>query len=279
MAWIITFNSFKGGSGRSTTCINIAAQLARSDKRVLVIDLDIDGPGLGTLFGLTDKEVERSGIVSYLSSSDSDATRQHVGAIRNHTLKVAIEDIEIDFMGAPLNADASAFEMAGTELPDRLAALKEAIETSYDFVLIDAASGISDTSALAFAISDSICLCFRWSRQHFRGTMMTLSIVCKMLEAQGFPLQDFTLVANAVPHPVTSAENDIVKEVRKTINSLLRERFGSRLPNGLPLPKIQDVWEISTMKFYERIVAQDDKDKDAYSALANYLIDRARIAK
>lgn len=273
MAWTITFNSFKGGSGRSTTCINIAAQLARRDKRVLVIDLDIDGPGLGTLLGLTDKEIEKRGIVSFLSGSDADA-------IRNHILKVKIDDSAIDFMGAPLNADASTFEMAGTDLPDRMMSLRTMVEDTYDFVLIDAASGISNTSALAFAVSDSICLCFRWSRQHFRGTMMTLSIVCKMLEAEHFPLKDFALIANAVPRPISSEEAEIVREVRRTINSVLRDRFKStQLPNGLPMPKILEIWEIPTMKFDERIVPQhQDSDLADYKIVANYLIERARMA-
>jgi cellulose biosynthesis protein BcsQ len=275
MAWVITFNSFKGGSGRSTTCINIAAQLARRDKRVLVIDLDIDGPGLGTLFSLTDKEVERRGIVSFLSSGEADA-------LRNHILRVDIGDCGIDFMGAPLNADASTFEMAGTDLPDRMAALKELINDEYDFVLIDAASGISDTSALAFAISDSICLCFRWSRQHFRGTMMTLSIVCRMLEAEHFPLKDFALIANAVPRPVSPEEHKIVKDVRNAIDSLVQDRFkGSRFPNGLSAPKILHVWEKPNMKFWEEIVSQDEGDGDVndFEGVADYLIERAGTVK
>jgi MinD-like ATPase involved in chromosome partitioning or flagellar assembly len=273
MASIISFNSFKGGSGRSTTCINVAAQLARQGKQVLVIDLDIDGPGLGTFLELADKEVERRGIVSYLSSSDGEA-------IRNHILKVQFDDFKIDFMGAPLNADASTFEMAGTDLPDRMEALRETIGEMYDFVLIDAASGISNTSSLAFTISDSICLCFRWSRQHFRGTMMTLSIVCKMLEAPNFPLGDFSLIANAVPRPISAPEREKVKEVQDAITSVLQDRFGSdHLPNGLPLPIIQKVWELPTMKFNERIVAQDDKDCNDFSSLANYLVERARLVK
>src|SRR5947209_1595206 len=176
MAWIVTFNSFKGGSGRSTTCLNMAAELARRDRRILLIDLDIDGPGLGTLLNLADREVETRGIVSFLSGSGAEP-------LDNHLLTVHLDDFAIDFMGAPLNADASTFEMAGTDLPDRMSDLKQKVQEKYDFVFIDAASGISNTSALAFAISDCICLCFRWSRQHFRGTMMTLSIVLKMLEA------------------------------------------------------------------------------------------------
>jgi MinD-like ATPase involved in chromosome partitioning or flagellar assembly len=275
MAWVITFNSFKGGSGRSTTCINIAAQLARRDKRVLVIDLDIDGPGLGTLFGLMEKEVERRGIVSFLSGGETEA-------LRNHILRVDIEDYGIDFMGAPLNADASAFEMAGPDLPGRMTALKETIDEEYDFVLIDAASGISDTSALAFAISDSICLCFRWSRQHFRGTMMTLSIVCRMLEAEHFPLKDFALIANAVPHPIGPKEHKIVKDVSNAIDSLLHDRFeGDRFPNGLSVPEILHVWERPTMKFWEDIELHeksDEKDarEDDFESIADYLIERAR---
>lgn len=275
MAWVITFNSFKGGSGRSTTCINIAAELARRGKRVLVVDLDIDGPGLGTLFKLNDSDVEAHGIVSYLSSSNSEDIKRHILTVGSEG-----EDFAIDFMGAPLNADASTFEMAGTDLPDRMAALKETIDNKYDYVLIDAASGISDTSALAFAISDSICLCFRWSRQHFRGTMMTLSIVCKMIEAGHFPLQDFALVANAVPRPKIPREAGIVNDVRQAIDSVITDRFETDgFPNGLPLPTIQEVWEIPIMKFYEQILSQDEPDLKGYSDLATYLIDRSRHAR
>lgn len=277
MAWIITFNSFKGGSGRSTTCLNIAAQLARRGKRILVIDLDIDGPGLSTLLNLTDKEVERRGVISFLSSGDGDA-------IRNHILRVDMEDCAIDFMGAPLNADASVLETTGIDLPDRMAALREMIEDAYDFVLIDAASGISDTSALAFAISDAICLCFRWSRQHFRGTMMTLSIVLRMLEASHFPLKDFALIANAVPRPIGPDETRKAIDVRSTIESLLDERFAkSGFPGGLSIPRIIHVWEIPTMKFWEKVLSQQeeaaDKSLGDYANVADYLIDRSRAIK
>jgi MinD-like ATPase involved in chromosome partitioning or flagellar assembly len=48
---IATFYSFKGGVGRSTALVSCAWQLARAGKRVVVIDLDLEAPGLGALLG------------------------------------------------------------------------------------------------------------------------------------------------------------------------------------------------------------------------------------
>ena len=48
---VITFYSYKGGTGRSMTLANIAGLLAQEGKRVLVVDWDLEAPGLHRYFG------------------------------------------------------------------------------------------------------------------------------------------------------------------------------------------------------------------------------------
>ncbi|MCH8293531.1 AAA family ATPase [Candidatus Poribacteria bacterium] len=62
---IVSFYSFKGGVGRTTTVAAIALLLAQAGKRTLVLDLDLEAPGVGTLLleGIT---LPDDGIVDYL---------------------------------------------------------------------------------------------------------------------------------------------------------------------------------------------------------------------
>ncbi len=62
MPGIVTFYSFKGGVGRTTALAACAWQLARARKRVAIIDLDLEAPGIGTLLEV---ESER-GVVDFL---------------------------------------------------------------------------------------------------------------------------------------------------------------------------------------------------------------------
>lgn len=47
---LITFYSYKGGTGRTMALANVACLLAREGRRVLVIDWDLEAPGLHRFF-------------------------------------------------------------------------------------------------------------------------------------------------------------------------------------------------------------------------------------
>ncbi len=49
---IVSIHSFRGGTGKSNTTANLAAQVAMAGKRVGVVDTDIQSPGIHVLFGL-----------------------------------------------------------------------------------------------------------------------------------------------------------------------------------------------------------------------------------
>jgi Mrp family chromosome partitioning ATPase len=66
---IVTFYSYKGGTGRSMALANVAWVLASSGKRVLTIDWDLEAPGLHRYFEpfLADKSLEQStGIIDFV---------------------------------------------------------------------------------------------------------------------------------------------------------------------------------------------------------------------
>ena len=61
----VVFYSYKGGVGRTTALIQTAFQLTRHGKRVVLIDMDVEAPGLQALLPPTDTSVEE-GLIDYL---------------------------------------------------------------------------------------------------------------------------------------------------------------------------------------------------------------------
>ncbi|MET8828409.1 AAA family ATPase [Streptomyces sp. NPDC004610] len=91
---IVTFYSYKGGVGRSMALANIADQLARSGMRVLMVDFDLEAPGLEHFFPIShDRVRDREGLLDLLlafkyamsmaSSEPADGTDPEEDAFRD----------------------------------------------------------------------------------------------------------------------------------------------------------------------------------------------------
>jgi cellulose biosynthesis protein BcsQ len=75
---VITFYSYKGGTGRSMALANVAWILASNGKRVLVLDWDLEAPGLHRYFHpfLRDRELTSSeGIIDFVMNYAREAVR------------------------------------------------------------------------------------------------------------------------------------------------------------------------------------------------------------
>ena len=64
--YITTFYSFKGGVGRTMALVNTAVTLALRGRRVLVVDFDVEAPGLDTFDVLRPRE-EVPGIIDFVA--------------------------------------------------------------------------------------------------------------------------------------------------------------------------------------------------------------------
>ena len=65
---VVAFYSFKGGMGRTTALAAAAINLVRQGKNVMMVDMDIEAPGLATLF-FPENRIER-GVLDYLLESE-----------------------------------------------------------------------------------------------------------------------------------------------------------------------------------------------------------------
>ena len=63
---VVTFYSFKGGVGRTMALVNVATELARRGRNVLMVDFDLEAPGIDT-FSLEFTDSRKGGVVDFVS--------------------------------------------------------------------------------------------------------------------------------------------------------------------------------------------------------------------
>jgi cellulose biosynthesis protein BcsQ len=63
--YVVTFYSFKGGVGRTMALVNIGVELARMGRRVLLVDFDLEAPGIET-FNLPRPRDNTPGLVDFV---------------------------------------------------------------------------------------------------------------------------------------------------------------------------------------------------------------------
>lgn len=146
MAKIISFSNQKGGVGKTSTCVNMAAGIALRGKKVLLIDIDPQGNAT-TGLGLSKGELERS---VYNVLIDDMPVKEAI-------TRTPIENLDI----LPSNIDLAGAEVELVYLPEREKRLANALRqiiTVYDYVMIDCPPSLGLLTINALSASDSVII-------------------------------------------------------------------------------------------------------------------------
>ena len=187
----ITFYSYKGGVGRSMALINAACLLALKGKKVLIIDWDLEAPGLHSFFngkikpsnlGLVDFVLKISkSIASKKLEFDEEIKELVSKEIGKYILKALTlgkeTKVKLDIIKAGKFDDEYSKRLAQINWleiyqnsPPLFRSIAYYLESIYDFILIDSRTGLADTAGISTMLMPSkLVLVYVLNKQNLDG--------------------------------------------------------------------------------------------------------------
>lgn len=198
--YVVTFYSYKGGVGRTMALVNTAALLAKAGKRVLVVDFDLEAPGLTSYapFACADG---LSGLVDYI-----EEYRRDMRAPKASDFIVACEFAGNPIWVLPAGASASPGytdrlnkidwaalydDEGGFEMFEDLRNQWKAYDgVGFDYVLLDSRTGHTDVGGICTRqLPDAVIILFVPNKQNVTGLAPIVRGIRKAKRPDGQPIR------------------------------------------------------------------------------------------
>ncbi len=217
MSRIIAVSNQKGGVGKTTTSVNLAACVAEKGKRVLLVDIDPQGNASSGL-GVT----ERSPSIYDVLLGEKSA--------ENAVRKTEFDNLSV----LPSDMALAGAEIELVAIPERETLLRKALETvrsQFDYIFIDCPPSLSLLTLNAMTAADSVLIpiqCEYYALEGVGQLMNTLQLVKKRLN----PALEIEGVVLTMLDGRTNLGLQVVQEVKKYFKSRV---YGAVIPRNVRL--------------------------------------------
>ncbi len=256
MTRILAITNQKGGVGKTTTCVNLAASLAATQRRVLLVDLDPQGNAtMGS--GVDKRELELSAYHLLLEEDPLERIIVDAAAAGYHLI--------------PANGDLTAAEVKliqkdGRE--SRLGRRLRPVHGRYDYILIDCPPSLNMLTLNALTAADAVFIPIQCEYYALEGLSALLETVEQIREAVNPNLE-----VEGLLRTMFDARNNLANEV----SAQLLEHFGDKVYRTI-IPR--NVRLAEAPSYGAPILKYDSGSRGAiaYLALAAELVRRQNTA-
>lgn len=211
MGKIIAVANQKGGVGKTTTTVNLAASLGTRRKKVLLIDIDLQGNATSGV-GVNKREIRTSAYDLLIGEKRAEEI----------ILRTPYQNLHI----LPSNIQIAGAEIELVEVPDRVSVLKKGIvhlKELYDYILIDCPPSLGLITLNALTACDTVLIpmqCEYYALEGISQLMTTVRQVKKMynptIEVEGVLLTMFDGRLNLSAQVLAEVKKYFGEKVYKT---------------------------------------------------------------
>lgn len=277
---VVTFFSFKGGIGRTTALAGTAIALARKGHRVAMVDLDLEAPGLSTLFASEDRG--DVGVLDYLIEKRVLKLKWHLRpSVKqiNHPAVVGVAGEPLRLLPAGRVDENYLEKLARMDfqhltddsrsglLCDMLHEL-DASAQKLDFILLDARAGFHDLGGFALSsLSHGAVLLASQNRQNWAGVTYAVELLARALEPEADPIPLVLVHAMAPPLNAPGREQSLREFKEKAYQVFLEHYYSENddVPNSndtdAPFMPVEMLWQ-DELRGDILLAARDDTQEE-----------------
>ena len=276
---IVTFYSFKGGAGRTLALANVGVVLAQNGHRVLVVDFDLEAPGLTRYLEkkFSGDLQHKRGLLELLerqrnAGDAADYLREYTVEIMRNTKGGILELLTSGYQDQSypkrvLGFDWSEFFM-NDDGGDFFERCRQEWAKQYDYVLIDSRTGITDSGGVCtIQLPDIIVPVFTASRQSVDGV---IDVMRRAQEGRQLLAYDRAPAA-IVPLPSrfdSRTEYELSQQWLDEFAIQFEEFYNSWLPKEIPVRQVLERTKLPYVAFFsfgERLPVFEESGSDPES--------------